>query len=144
MVWAVLAVGFPIIIAAIMIFVGIMMMISRTRGGIQTTGTIIGKAGYTKKMSKVKMDVDAPIVKYTVGGNEYTCTVSKFRMEGINFFDKGDKIRLRVDKKNPYKVKAVDNGGILEKLLIAGGIFIIIAFAVLYIRNWDMLMSSFS
>ena len=124
----------PIVIGIILILIGIYLFIRRTRLGIQTTGVVIGTAKYNKKQAKVKMDVEAPIVRYTVKGHQYECTASKFLMEGILNYKKGDSIPIRVSRKNPRKFQPVQSGTTAEKIFITCGTFMIIAYIIMYIR----------
>ena len=124
----------PVIIGIILILTGIYMFLRRTRLGIQTIGIIVGTAKYTKKQAKIKMDVEAPIVRYTVKGHEYECTADKFLMEGMNSYKKGSKINIRVSRKNPRKFQPVQSGDRAEKILISCGAFMIIAYIIMYIR----------
>lgn len=131
---AVFAVGYPIIIAVILILIGIVLFLRRTRSGIQTKGEVVGIAKHNRKYTKLKLDVEAPIVRYTVNGTEYTGAAAKFRMNGTGIYEKGDIIDIRVSKKNPRVFEPRESGDTAEKLFITGGIFVIIAYIAVYIR----------
>lgn len=124
----------PIVIGIILILIGIYFFIRRTRLGIQTTGIVVGTAKYNKKQAKIKMDVEAPIVKYSVNGHEYECTADKFLMEGMISYKKGDVIAIRVNRKNPRRFQPVQSGNTAEKILVSCGTFMIIAYIIMYIR----------
>lgn len=124
----------PIIIGLILILIGIYLFVRRTRLGIQTTGVIVGTAKYQKKQAKIKMDVEAPIVRYTVKGHEYECTAKKFLMEGTVSYQKGSVIHIRVSKKNPRNFQPVQSGDTAEKIFITCGAFMIFAYIIMYIR----------
>ena len=131
---AVLAVIYPLIIALILILIGVLLHLRRTKMGINTTGVVVGTAKIAKKMTKLKMSVEAPVVRYTVKGREYTCTASKFRMDSTQTYYKGEVIDIRVNKKDPHKFEPLESCSTAEKLLITGGVFIIIAFGAVYIK----------
>ena len=116
----------PVVIAVLLMSIGVFMHINRTRLGIQTVGVITHL--------KVKMDMESPIVKYTVKGQEYTCASVKYQAEGITTYKKGEKINIRVSRRNSRIFSPVKSGGTAEIFLIFGGIFMIIAYIIMYIR----------
>ena len=124
----------PVVIAVLLMSIGVFMNINRTRLGIQTVGVITGISKLKKTHLKVKMDMESPIVKYTVKGQEYTCASVKYQAEGINTYKKGEKINIRVSRRNPRIFSPVKSGGTAEIFLIFGGIFMIIAYIIMYIR----------
>lgn len=124
----------PIALGVCLILIGVFLFIRRTRLGIQTTGIIVGTAKYNKKYAKIKMDVEAPIVKYTVKGQVYECTADKFLMEGTISYKKGDRINIRVNRKNHRKFQPVQSKDTAEKIFICCGTFIILAYIIMYIR----------
>ena len=127
--------GIPYFIAVLLILIGVFLFIRRTRLGIQTTGTVIGKAKYTRKLHKIDTDMEAPIIKYTVNGQEYTNTADKFTMIGINDdLPKGTQVRIRVNKRDHRRFVLTDSGDMAEKLFIAAGVFLIISYTVLLLR----------
>ena len=58
---AVLAVIYPLIIALILILIGVLLYLRRTKMGINTTGVVVGTAKIAKKMTKLKMSVNIPV-----------------------------------------------------------------------------------
>ena len=127
--------GFPYILGVILILTGIFLFIRRTRLGIQITGTVVGRAKYSRKLHKIDTDMEAPIVKYTVNGKEYTNTADKFTMTGIDDdLPKGTTVRIRVNKRDHRRFLLVESGDLAEKLVTASGIFLMIAYTVLLIR----------
>ena len=127
--------GIPYFIAALLILIGVFLYIRRTRLGIQTMGTVVGKAKYTRKLHKIDTDVEAPIIKYTVDGHEYTNTADKFTMIGINDdLPKGTQVRIRVNKRDHRRFVLTDSGDLAEKMVTAAGVFLIISYTVLVLR----------
>ncbi len=124
----------PVVIAVLLILIGVFLHINRTRLGIQTVGVVTGISKLTKTHLKVKMDMESPIVKYSVKGQEYTCPSVKYQAEGITTYKKGQKINIRVSRRNPRVFAPVKSGSTAEVFLIFGGIFMIIAYIIMYIR----------
>lgn len=129
--------GVPVIIGMILIIIGAGLVIRRTRTGIQTEGVVIGRSKYSRKLHKIDTEMEAPIVKYTVQGKEYTNTAAKYKMMGTgDDLEKGDRVRIRVDRKDHRKFTLTESGGLAELILIAGGVFMIIAYTVLMVRYY--------
>jgi len=124
----------PVIIAFLLMFIGVLLYINRTRFGIQTVGIVTGTSKLTKTQFKVKMDMESPIVRYTVKGQEYTCVSKKYQAEGVVTYKKGEKINIRVSRRNPRIFSPVKSGGTAEIFLIFGGIFMLISYIIMYIR----------
>ncbi len=124
----------PVILGVLLLLIGIFLHINRTRLGIQTVGVVTGVSKLNKTYAKVKMDMESPIVRYTVKGQEYTCASVKYQAEGIVTYKKGEKINIRVSRRNPRIFSPVKSGGTAEIFLIFGGIFMIIAYIIMYIR----------
>ena len=127
--------GIPYFIAALLILIGVFLYIRRTRLGIQTVGTVVGRAKYTRKLHKIDTDMEAPIIKYTVDGKEYTNTADRFTMTGIDDdLPKGTQVRIRVNKRDHRRFVLTDSGDMAEKMVTAAGVFLIISYTVLLIR----------
>ena len=127
--------GIPYFIAALLILIGVFLYIRRTRLGIQTVGTVVGRAKYTRKLHKIDTDMEAPIIKYTVDGKEYTNTADSFTMTGIDAdLPKGTQVRIRVNKRDHRRFVLTDSGDMAEKMVTAAGVFLIISYTVLLIR----------
>lgn len=124
----------PVILGVLLLLIGIFLHINRTRLGIQAVGVVTGVSKLNKTYAKVKMDMESPIVRYTVKGQEYTCASVKYQAEGIVTYKKGEKINIRVSRRNPRIFSPVKSGGTAEIFLIFGGIFMIIAYIIMYIR----------
>lgn len=124
----------PVILGVLLLLIGIFLHINRTRLGIQTVGVVTGVSKLNKTYAKVKMDMESPIVRYTVKGQEYTCASVKYQAEGVVTYKKGEKINIRVSRRNPRIFSPVKNGGTAEIFLIFGGIFMIISYIIMYIR----------
>ena len=127
--------GFPFILGVLLILIGIFLFIKRTRMGIQITGTVVGRAKYTRKLHKIDTDMEAPIIKYTVNGQEYTNTADRFTMTGIDDdLPKGAQVRIRVNKRDHRRFVLTESGDLKEKICICAGIFVIISYTVLFLR----------
>ena len=127
--------GIPYFIAALLILIGVFLYIRRTRLGIQTVGTVVGRAKYTRKLHKIDTDMEAPIIKYTVDGKEYTNTADRFTMTGIDDdLPKGTQVRIRVNKRDHRRFVLTDSGDMAEKMVTAAGVFLIISYTVLLLR----------
>ncbi len=124
----------PVILGVLLLLIGIFLHINRTRLGIQTVGVVTGVSKLNKTYAKVKMDMESPIVRYTVKGQEYTCASVKYQAEGVVTYKKGEKINIRVSRRNPRIFSPVKNGGTAEIFLIFGGVFMIISYIIMYIR----------
>ena len=124
----------PVILGVLLLLIGIFLHINRTRLGIQTVGVVTGVSKLNKTYAKVKMDMESPIVRYTVKGQEYTCASVKYQAEGVVTYKKGEKINIRVSRRNPRIFSPVKSGGTAEIFLIFGGVFMIISCIVMYIR----------
>lgn len=124
----------PVILGILLMLIGVFLYIRRTRLGIQTVGVVTGVSKMNKTYAKVKMDMESPIVKYNVKGQEYTCASYKYQAEGIVTYKKGEKINIRVSRRNPRVFAPVKSGGTAEIFLIFGGIFMIIAYIIMYLR----------
>ncbi|MGN0614302.1 MAG: DUF3592 domain-containing protein [Porcipelethomonas sp.] len=124
----------PIVIGLVLVFSGIFLYIRRTKLGIQTEGTITGTAKGSRKYARLKMETEAPVVRYTVKGVEYNCPASKFQAEGVNSYPKGSKIKIRVSRRNPHRFEPVQGGGTAELLLIVCGGFMVFAYIIMYLR----------
>ena len=124
----------PVIVGAILIIIGVLLTVNRTRFGIQTEGIVTGISKKSKRFTRLKMDVESPVVKYKINGQEYNCPASRYVAEGVFNFKKGDKVKIRVNRKNHRIFNLTKNSGLAELLLIGCGIFIILSYIVLYIR----------
>lgn len=126
--------AFPVFIGIFLILTGVFLYIKRTKLGYYTTGVITGVNKLTAKRAKVKMNMESPIVRYTVKGQEYNCPADKYQVEGVSTFKKGQKIEIRVSRKNPRIFNPVTKGAVFEPFFILGGIFVIFAYAIIYVR----------
>lgn len=124
----------PIFIGIFLILIGVFLYIRRTRLGIHTVGVITGVNKLTANRAKVKMNMESPVVRYTVKGREYNCPADKYQVEGVSNFKKGQKIEIRVNRKNHRIFNPVTKGAVFEPFFIFGGIFVILAYAIIYVR----------
>lgn len=124
----------PVVIGIFLILTGVFLYIRRTKLGYHTTGVITGVNKLTARRAKVKMNMESPVVRYTVKGKEYNCPADKYQVEGVSTFKKGQKIEIRVNRKNPRIFNPVTKGAVFEPFFIFGGVFIILAYAVIYVR----------
>ncbi len=124
----------PVIIGIIVSLIGVFLYIRRTKLGIQTTGVVTGVNKSSVNRARVKINTESPIVRYTVKGQEYTCPAATYQQEGVVTYKKGQKINIRVSRRNPRHFNPVTKGAVLEPFFVFGGIFIIIAYIIMYVR----------
>lgn len=124
----------PFILGIILVLAGIIKILVRTGGTVHTEGIITDIAKTCRKYARVKMTLEAPVVKYTVKGVEYSGISSRFFAEGIINFKKGSKIKIRVSKRNYRKFVPEESGMIVEKMMIACGVFVIFAIGIMLWR----------
>lgn len=125
--------AFPFITGGILIIVGLILLIRR-KSAIHTEGTIVDVARKIKRRARVQTDLESPVVKYRVGNNEYTMPSNKFFTQGIMNFKKGKSIKIRVSRRDNRRFVPEESGGMALLFLIFGGIFIILADAVILLR----------
>lgn len=126
--------AFPVFVGIILILIGVFLYIRRTKLGIHTIGVITGVNKLTANRAKVKMKMESPVVRYTVKGQEYNCSADQYQVEGVSTFKKGQKIEIRVNRKNHRIFNLVTKGAVFEPFFIFGGIFVILAYAIIYVR----------
>lgn len=119
-----------------MLILGLILYFNRTRGGIQVTGTVTGFIKSAKKVSRVEVMTESPIVNYEISGKSYNIPSAKFYTEGTAFFKKGDKIRIKVSKNNHRHFVPSGNGNIIETILITSGGFMILACIYMIFRYY--------
>lgn len=124
----------PFIIGAVLALIGAVMFIFRTRLSIHTQGIITDIAKTVKKRSRTEITLEAPIVRYTLNGIEYSGVSRKFFSEGIFGFKKGKKINIRVNRKNKRSFVPEESGGNAEIFLFFGGMFMILANTIIQLR----------
>lgn len=126
--------AFPVALGIVLLLLGVALYIRRLKFGIHTVGVITGIDKSSRKKARIKIDVEAPIVRYKINGREYNCPAEKYQTEGVSSYKKGQKINIRVNRKNPRIFNPVSSGSVWEMFFIFGGIFIIIAYVIMYVR----------
>ena len=124
----------PFILGIILILAGFGRIAYRIKGALHIQGTVTDIAKTPKKYARVKTTFEAPVVKYSVKGNEYSGVSRKFYPEGVINFKKGKPIEIRVSRRNHRHFVPEESGRTPEKLLIVCGVFMIIANAVILWR----------
>lgn len=124
----------PAILGVVLVLVGVLKIFMRTKGTVHTEGIITDIAKTHKKYARVDMTMEAPVVRYTINGVQYSGVSAKFFIDGIMNFKKGNKIYIRVNKKNYRKFVPEESGDITEKLLVFFGVFLILATVVILCR----------
>lgn len=126
--------AFPFILGILLIMTGLIMTLIRTKGNLHIEGIVTDIARITRRKAKVTVTLEAPVVRYKIGDNEYCGVAAKYMADGILDLGKGKKIKIRVNRKNHRRFVPEESGGIVEKLIISGGIFMIIANIVILLR----------
>ncbi|MGN0620537.1 MAG: DUF3592 domain-containing protein [Porcipelethomonas sp.] len=129
-----LILAFPVALGAILIAAGLCVIIYRKKAGIPVSGTVTDIAKSQKKYSRVKIALEAPVVKYELDGETISAVSAKFFAEGTVSFRKGQHIDIRVSRRNKRKFVPEEGGGIAGKILIACGLVMSLGCIVMILR----------
>lgn len=124
----------PFILGTVLILAGTAKRFFRQKGGLHIEGTVTENAKIQRKYSKVKTDFEAPVVRYTVNGKEYKTVSRRYYPIGTLNYKKGDKIPIRVSRRNHSHFEPEESGRLPEIMLTGCGIFMIIANGVILWR----------
>ena len=115
----------PFALGLILTLTGAVIALYRKKVAIHTDGIITDIAKRRKRYSKVK---------YSVDGRDYSGISSRFFTEGVMDFKKGGRIKIRISRRDRRRFVPAESGKTAEKLIIACGIFMILANAVILWR----------
>lgn len=124
----------PVFIGAILVLSGIILMVYRRKSGISVTGVITDIARTERKYSRVRINLEAPVVQYTINGEIITAVSSKFFAEGIYSFKRGKPISIRVSSGNNRKFVPEERSGAAEKILITCGLMMALGCVIMIFR----------
>lgn len=124
----------PFVLGLILIMLGAGIAIYRIKVAVHTDGIITDIAKRRKRYSKVAVTLEAPVVKYSIDGRDYSGISARFFTEGVMDFKKDSRIKIRVNRWNSRRFVPDESGKTAEKLIIACGIFMIFANAVILWR----------
>ncbi len=125
---------FPFVLGVILIIIGMGIIIYRTKGAFHAVGVITDIAKTERKQAKVQFTAEAPVVRYSLNGKEYNRVSQKFFTQGVMNFEKGKNIKIRISRRNPMHFVPDESGRMAEKLIIACGVFMILANAAILWR----------
>ena len=100
----------PFALGLILTLTGAVIALYRKKVAIHTDGIITDIAKRRKRYSKVTVTLEAPVVKYSVDGRDYSGISSRFFTEGVMDFKKGGRIKIRIsrrDRRRLFRPKAV-------------------------------------
>lgn len=124
----------PFALGIILILTGVGIALYRIKVAIHADGKITDIAKRRKRYSKVAVLLEAPVVKYSIDGRDYSGISARFFTEGVMDFKKDSRIKIRVNRWNRHRFVPDESGKTVEKLTIACGIFMIFANAVILWR----------
>ncbi len=124
----------PFALGLILTLTGAVIALYRKKVAIHTDGIITDIAKRRKRYSKVTVTLEAPVVKYSVDGRDYSGISSRFFKKGVMDFKKGGRIKIRISRRDRRRFVPAESGKTAEKLIIACGIFMILANAVILWR----------
>lgn len=124
----------PFVLGIILILTGACIALYRIKVAVHTDGIITDIAKRRKRYSKVAVTLEAPVVKYSVDGIDYSGISARFFTEGVMDFKKGGIIKIRISRRNRRRFVPDESGKTAEKLIIACGLFMIFANAVIFWR----------
>lgn len=124
----------PVFIGAILSLSGVILMLYRRKSGIAVTGVITDVVRSERKYSRVKINLEAPVVQYTINGEIITAVSSKFFAEGVYSFKRGKPIDIRVSAGNSRKFVPREQNGAAEKILIACGLMMSLGCLIMIFR----------
>lgn len=113
---------------------GVILMLYRRKSGIAVTGVITDVVRSERKYSRVKINLEAPVVQYTINGEIITAVSSKFFAEGVYSFKRGKPIDIRVSAGNSRKFVPREQNGAAEKILIACGLMMSLGCLIMIFR----------